>query len=65
MNNNDAAARGALYTEDAIQVTDQGPIHGREAIQKHYADLLQKWHFSNQVRHTRSGFPSHYRDDWQ
>ena len=30
-------------------MTDQGPIHGREAIQKHYADLLQKWHFSNQV----------------
>src|SRR5262245_5417969 len=49
MNNNDAAARGALYTEDAIEVTPDGPIHGREAIQKHYADLMQKWHFSNQV----------------
>jgi len=49
MNNNDAAARAALYTEDAVEVTDQGPIFGREAIEKHYADLLQKVHFSNHV----------------
>jgi hypothetical protein len=39
----------ALYTEDADEVTDQGPIFGREAIEKHYADLLQKVHFSNHV----------------
>ena len=49
MSNNDAAARGELYTEDAIEVTNEGPIHGREAIQKHYADLFQKVHFINQV----------------
>jgi spermidine/putrescine-binding protein len=41
MNNNDAAARAALYTEDAI--------FGRDAIERHYADLLQKVHFSNHV----------------
>ena len=49
MDKNDATARGALYTQDAIEVTDQGPIYGREAIEKHYADLFQKVHFINQV----------------
>ena len=47
MNNNDAAARAALYTEDAVEVTDSGTLYGREAIEKHYADLFQKEHFSN------------------
>jgi spermidine/putrescine-binding protein len=34
MNNNDAAARAALYTEDAI--------FGRDAIERHYADCCRK-----------------------
>jgi ketosteroid isomerase-like protein len=46
-NNNDAAALAALYTEDAVEVTDSGTLYGREAIEKHYADLFQKEHFSN------------------
>jgi|SRR5215469_10155723 len=46
-NNGDAASLAALYTEDAVEVTDQGPIYGRQAIEKHYADLFQKVHFSN------------------
>ncbi len=48
-NNNDAAAVGALYTEDAVEVTDTGPIYGRKAIEKHWADVFQKWHFSNHL----------------
>ena len=43
----DAAALAALYTEDAVEVTDSGTLYGREAIEKHYADLFQKEHFSN------------------
>jgi uncharacterized protein (TIGR02246 family) len=45
--NGDAAAIAALYTEDAVEVTDSGTLYGREAIEKHYADLFQREHFSN------------------
>jgi ketosteroid isomerase-like protein len=48
-NNNDAAALAALYTEDAVLVTDTGPIYGRESIEKHYADVFQKMHFSQHL----------------
>jgi len=49
MNKNDAAGAAALFTEDAIYLTDRGPINGREAIEKMYADLFQKMHFSDHV----------------
>src|SRR6516162_4413902 len=46
-NNNDPVALAPLYTEEAVLVTDQGPIYGREAIEKHHVDDFQKVHFSN------------------
>jgi uncharacterized protein (TIGR02246 family) len=49
MNKNDAAAAAACFTEDAVYVTDGGPVNGREAIEKWYADLFQKVHFSDHI----------------
>ena len=37
----DAAALAALYTEDAVLITPQGPISGRAAIKKWHADGLK------------------------
>jgi hypothetical protein len=34
--NNDAAAEAAFFTRDAVIVTPEGPIIGRQAIQKWY-----------------------------
>ena len=48
-NDGDAASITSLYTEDAVLVTDTGPIYGREAIEKHYADLFQRLRFSNHL----------------
>jgi ketosteroid isomerase-like protein len=48
-NNNDAAALAALFTEEAVLMNDTGPIYGREAIEKHYANVFQKVHFSNHL----------------
>ena len=48
--NGDAAAIAALYTEDAVVVTfDAGPIYGRKAIEKNWADTFTKIHFSKHV----------------
>jgi len=48
-NNNDAAALAALYMEDAVEVTDTGPIYGREAIEKHFADVFKQVHVTNHL----------------
>jgi uncharacterized protein (TIGR02246 family) len=46
-NSNDAAAVAALFTEDAVFITPQGPIVGREAIEKQYAKWFKGGHTSN------------------
>jgi len=46
-NNNDADALAALFTKDAVLIEEFGPVYGREAFKKHYADLFQNVHFSN------------------
>src|SRR5271157_4008746 len=48
-NNNDAVALVAIFTEDAVIVTDKGLIYGREAIDKMYTDLFKRVHFSNHL----------------
>ena len=46
-NNNDAAARAALFTEDGVLVTDTEPVYGREAIEIYFADLFKQYRHSN------------------
>jgi uncharacterized protein (TIGR02246 family) len=43
-NNNDPAAIAALFTEDAVFVTNTGPVNGRQAIEKWYKDPFKGWH---------------------
>ena len=40
---NDASAIAALFTEDGILVASDGMFSGRQAIEKRYADLFQRW----------------------
>jgi uncharacterized protein (TIGR02246 family) len=49
LNKNDAAAAAACFTQDAVYLTESGPVNGREAIEKYYADLLTKWKLSDVV----------------
>jgi ketosteroid isomerase-like protein len=49
INKNDPVAVAAVFTEDAVCVTPQGPIYGREAIKEHYADVFKQFQLSNDV----------------
>jgi uncharacterized protein (TIGR02246 family) len=42
-NKNDAAAVAALFTEDAVLVVPDGMFYGRQAIEKRYAEMFQRW----------------------
>ena len=42
-NNKDAEAAAALFREDAVLVTPDGMVFGRQAIEKRYADTFQRW----------------------
>jgi uncharacterized protein (TIGR02246 family) len=56
-NNGAAAALAALYTQDAVWVTPQGPVVGREAIQKRFAGMFQQGHYSNHLNKDDQGSP--------
>jgi ketosteroid isomerase-like protein len=49
INKNDASSIASFFTEDAVLVTNRGPIYGREAIEKHFTDVLEKDRFINQT----------------
>jgi ketosteroid isomerase-like protein len=55
--NSDAAAIAALFTKDGVFVTDTGPVHGREAIEKHYKDLFQQLQITKHVGIPDQGCP--------
>ena len=56
-NNNDPAAIAVVYTRDAVFVTPEGPIIGRQAIQKWFTDLFQWWHPKNHISASSTGMP--------
>jgi ketosteroid isomerase-like protein len=56
-NNGDAAAVGALFTEDAVFVTPQGSIFGREAIEKLFEGMFQQGHYSDHLNKDDQGSP--------
>ena len=49
LDKNDAAAVAANFTEDGIPVTPDGPIFGREAIEKYYAGVFKQIRLSNNL----------------
>ena len=56
-NNYDGAAIAALFTRDAVFVTPEGPITGRQALQKWHTDLYQWWHPKDRI--TKLDWPVH------
>jgi uncharacterized protein (TIGR02246 family) len=42
-NKNEASAVAALFTEDGVLVAQDGMFYGRQAIEKRYADIFQRW----------------------
>ena len=48
-NSNDAATLAALFTDDAIEVRDTGPVYGREALEKNWEDMYRHVQMSNHL----------------
>ena len=46
-NKNDAEAAAALFTEDAVFVTSDGMVFGRQAIKERYAETFQRWRITD------------------
>jgi uncharacterized protein (TIGR02246 family) len=43
----DAAALAALFSDNAVMVTNTGPLNGRKAIEEYYANAFKTTQFSN------------------
>jgi uncharacterized protein (TIGR02246 family) len=43
----DAAALAAVFSDDAVMVTNIGPLNGRKAIEEYYANAFKTTQFSN------------------
>jgi ketosteroid isomerase-like protein len=43
-NARDPVALAELCTEDVVQIGPEGPICGRQSVEKKYVDLFQQWH---------------------
>src|SRR6202521_1778829 len=56
-NNGEAAAVAALYTEDAVQDTPQGPVFGRYAIEELFTAVFQQGHYSDHLNKGDQGSP--------
>ena len=49
LDKNDAAAVAANFTENGILVTPDGPIFGRESIEKYYVDVFKQVQLSDNL----------------
>jgi ketosteroid isomerase-like protein len=49
MSNNDATAVAALFGQDAVDVTPIGVSSGRQAIEKYFEGIFQRWHLSEHI----------------
>jgi uncharacterized protein (TIGR02246 family) len=47
--NGDAAALAALFSDNAVLVTNTGPLNGRKAIEEYYANAFKTTQFSNSI----------------
>jgi uncharacterized protein (TIGR02246 family) len=54
----DAAAMAACYTENAVLVNDSGPVYGRRAIEKYFAEQFQQVRY---VKHDTKDDPTSVR----